>query len=465
LLYDVVVVGAGSAGTLAALYSVKEGGSVLLLDVKDKEKIGEKVCGDAVNAQHFDKAGIPRPSGDVVERRFSSIKVYSPSKKYFLRIRGEGFSVNRLRFGQWLLDMALDGGAGLMASTKVVGARVEGGRVAEVRAVNTNTGEIVYIRGKYYVDASGWTGVLRRNLPSSCGLVRMPAPKDFVVTYREIRPMRRSVEEPETFRIYLDADVAPGGYWWLIPKGETANIGFGVQGGRAVNIRESFSRILSFLGEAVGPEVIDAGSGIVPTRRSLHSLVFGNVIIIGDAAFTANPLHAGGIGPSMLSGKIAGEALRAALDNPSEEEDALWSANKRYVEAYGAKAATLDIVRIYLQSLSNEELEFGMSRGLFSNRDLESLGHAGELPIEDKLRRLIRGIGRCRLLLGLLRAKRYEDRVRRLYKRYPDKAGFPTWVEEVESTFSEFEGRVRSRPSPASSRTSSGSSSGFPSAS
>ncbi|MBS7649486.1 FAD-dependent oxidoreductase, partial [Candidatus Bathyarchaeota archaeon] len=74
---DVIVVGAGTGGCIAAKTVAKAGLSVCLIDCKDAKSIGDKVCGDAIGRHHFNNLGLAYPSGDELERVIMGIKVYS----------------------------------------------------------------------------------------------------------------------------------------------------------------------------------------------------------------------------------------------------------------------------------------------------------------------------------------------------------------------------------------------------
>jgi len=441
--YDIIIVGAGSAGCLAGMTSAEHGSKVLMLDCKDFKEIGKKVCGDAIGSHHFKSVHLKNPPSNAVRSKINSIVVCSPSGNYSYKVEGEGYALNRYEFGRWLLDQALDKGVELKPNTKVTSPIIEKGRVVGVKALDNKTGEIQSFSCKVVVDASGWTGVIRRALPDFHGLVKEPEWRDVAICYREVRKLKRSINNPSSAKIYLDTRIAPGGYWWFFPQGEDlVNIGIGVQGGRGNDPKSLFKENLSSLPILEDSKIIDAGGGVAPTRRSLHSLVAFGVMFAGDSGFTANPMHAGGIGPSMLSGRIAG---RVAVESLSEEDPkkALWRANKEYVKAYGMKAAGLEILRIFLQELSNDDLEFGMERKLITESDLTRLSYGrGDLSVREKAGRIIRGVRRPSILLHLTTVASYMKKVKKLYRDYPEEEDYKGWSEAVYRVFSEFKEKV-----------------------
>ncbi len=61
--YDAIVVGAGTAGCLAAKTMAESGLKVCLIEKKPKEQIGEKICGDALGENHLKTLGLEKPTG------------------------------------------------------------------------------------------------------------------------------------------------------------------------------------------------------------------------------------------------------------------------------------------------------------------------------------------------------------------------------------------------------------------
>ncbi|MGQ9719388.1 MAG: geranylgeranyl reductase family protein [Nitrososphaerales archaeon] len=441
--YDVIVVGAGTAGCLAGMTASELGSKVLMLDCKDFKDIGKKVCGDAIGLQHFKNAGLKDPPSDAIRGRMNSIKVYSPSGAHSYKVEGNGYALNRYRFGRWLLDQALDKGAELKSNTKVTSPIIEDRKIVGVKILDDKTGENKHYLGRVVVDASGWTGTIRRALPEFHGFVKEPDWGDVAVCYREVRELKANLEEPGLAKIYLNSSIAPRGYWWFFPQTESLlNIGIGVQGGLRKDPRALFKEHISGLPIIQGSKVIDAGGGVVPTRRSLHSIVAFGAIFAGDSGFTANPIHGGGIGPSMIAGRIAGRVAVESL-NKDDPNKALWIANKEYTKAYGMKAAGLEVFKIFLQELSNEDLEFGMQKKLITESDLTRLSYGrGGLLVREKAMRIVRGVRRPSILQHLATVASYMKKVKKIYSNYPEEEDYEGWSESVYRLFSEFRKRI-----------------------
>ena len=75
--YDAIVVGAGTAGCLAAKTVSEAGLKVCLIERKRRQEIGEKICGDALGEHHLKTCGLEKPQGGELDRRIEGIKIYS----------------------------------------------------------------------------------------------------------------------------------------------------------------------------------------------------------------------------------------------------------------------------------------------------------------------------------------------------------------------------------------------------
>ena len=443
--YDVIVVGAGTGGCMAAKVLASKGLNVCLIDRKDRRSIGDKVCGDAIGKHHFDELGVPYPSGEEKEGDISGIKIYSPDQETVFRISGlgmTGFMINRWLFGQRLLKYALDAGAVLRDNLHVSSPIVKDGYVQGVSATDLETGVKLKLMSKVTVDASGVSAVIRRKLPPEIGIDVEISREDKVICYREIRQLSREMDEPDFCEIYLDLTAAPGGYCWIFPKSKMrANVGLGVASmPNHPNPKSQLYRYVLSSSLFDSSSIIHGGGGIVPTRRPLDSLVGNGIVVVGDAGCQVNPIHGGGIGPSMMGGKIAGEVIADALEDGDPSLESLWPINVRFMRSYGMKQAGLDVFRIFLQGLTNEDLSYGMKYRLITEDDLlkASLGEDVRLNIGEATRRIFSGLGRLGFLRSLYRMARTVKEAKNLYRRYPNSPSeFPGWKAEVERFFTE----------------------------
>jgi len=444
--YDVIIVGAGSAGCISGYFLSKGGLNVAIFDMKPKERIGEKVCGDAIGKHHFDEVGIPLPSGDERECVFHGVAIYSPNEKYRIIVKGIGYGINRYLFGQRLLKMALDNGCELYDQHYALNPIIDGEYVKGV-VVRDKNGFKKTFYSKITIDASGATAVLRTRLPENFWIYERLKREDMNAAYRVIYEVEEK-QDTTYAKIYLSKKYAPGGYWWSFPKKEyIVNAGIGVQPiESAPNPRKNFEKYIASRREFRNARVVHAGGGIVPTRKPISTMVWNGLIAIGDAAYTCNPIHGGGIGPSMLSGKLAAETILNAFekDDPGNINN-LWILNKKYMEKYGVKQAALDILRMLLQRFSDDDLNFIFEKKIVSGEEVEVIGYEGEIELSviRKIGKAISLLSKPSLLKKVVKVREYMKAVEKLYYNYPTTpTKFSEWRNKVNNIYKEYITRV-----------------------
>ena len=439
--YDLLVVGAGVAGCMAARVGAERGLSVCIIDVKPRDRIGEKVCADAIGKHHFDRLGLAYPKGVELKARIKGVRVFSPSRRISYFVEGEGFIVNRKPFGQRLLKEALDAGAELLDKTKALGPIVKDGFVVGVEAKRPQVGKLE-IYAEVTIDASGFLATIRSNMPPEAGFPSWIDRRDYCVGYREVRELKGGLEEPDVCHIYLSSILAPGGYAWVFPAGEgRANVGLGVQAVEGhPNPRALLYEHLLSWPMFKGSRVLEAGGWFIPTRRPLENMAWNGLLLAGDAACQANPLHGGGIGQSLLGGSLAAEVASDAIEAGDVSLKALWAYNVQFMRLMGARNAELDVFRIFLQKLTDDEIEYGMSKKLIGEEDLArvSEGESISLSALDKLSRALRALGRPGFLRRLSRTLKLMKEVRQHYEAYPASPDrFKSWEEKARALFEE----------------------------
>jgi geranylgeranyl reductase family protein len=426
LNFDVIVVGAGTAGCLAAKTTAESGLKVCLIERKSREAIGEKVCGDALGEHHLKSVGLEKPQSGELEKRIEGIKIYSPDMETVFTVRHEdfvGYLLNRRLFGQWLLKKALDKGAVLLDATQCLEPIIEKGFVVGVFARNLKTGEKITVRSKVVVDSSGFFAVVRRKLPEDMGIEREVANEDVEACYREIRQLKQESKDANFCEIYLNQKVTPGGYTWIFPKGGAkVNVGLGVcMHGKFPNPKKQLYQHVLTKPLFEGSLLLDGGAWYDPTRRPLDNMVGNGVIITGDAACLVNPIHGGGIGPSMLSGYLAGRTIVEAFEKGDFSKKSLWQYNCRYMELYGTKQAGLDVFRFLLLKSRDEDLSYGMKYKLLTEEDVlkAGLGEEFHLKISETAKRVFRGLRRLSFLNKLRVTVNFMEQVKAHYMNYP----------------------------------------------
>jgi digeranylgeranylglycerophospholipid reductase len=424
--YDAIVIGAGTAGCLAAKIMAEAGLRTCIIERKPKEEIGEKICGDALGEHHLAFLGLEKPTRGELEKRIEGVQIYSPDKNSVFTIADKdfiGYILNRRLFGQWLLRKATDGGAVLRDSTQFLEPILEKGVVSGVKVRNPS-GKKQQLKSKVVVDASGFIGVVRRKLPKNMQIETIIQNEDVEACYREIRQLKQENENTNYCEIYLDGKVTPGGYTWIFPKGGAkVNVGLGIR--MCDNFpnpkKQLYEHVLS-KEQFEGSLLLSGGAWWDPTRRPLDNMVGDGVIIVGDAASLVNPIHGGGIGPSMLSGFFAGQTIVEALEKGDSDQASLWNYNMKYMNTYGKKQASLDIFRLFLIASSDSDLNYGMGCKLVTEDDVlrAAMGESFHLNITETAKRVFRGRKRMGFLKKLKLTVDMMQELKVHYDIYPE---------------------------------------------
>jgi len=431
LQYDLIVVGAGCAGCMAASTASKLGVKTLLLDRKAEAMIGDKVCGDGLGSHHLDYLGLSLPS-ECYYATSPGSEVHSPDFKSVFRTEDESsraISLKRHEFGRFMLRMATSAGAELVDGFHVSCPMLDGGIVVGIKGIGKD-GTKSY-SAKVVADCSGMASAVRRGIPD--GRLSRPLPKgDVMACYREIRGIKG--KPPELCQIFLDMEKTPGGYAWIFPMGEElVNVGLGIKSDSGLNPRELFNRHIAPMAILSGSTLVNGGGGLVPTTGPMDYMVYDGLMIAGDAANTVSPIHGGGIGSSMRSGRILGEVCAEAISLGSVTMQGLWDYNRRYMAAYGAKQASLNIFRKFLQASTNDELNFGMAHKIVRPEDILFASKYGDLKlsITEKATRAFRGIGRLDFIVRLRRTAHCMKAMKKLYTEYPRFVDLDGWLTKV----------------------------------
>jgi geranylgeranyl reductase family protein len=304
---DVLVVGAGPAGSRAAEAAARAGASVLMVDKRDE--VGLPVqCAEFLPRRVAMDLGLPEVSiAQDVEGTLTHIGGEVASTR-----RNPGCIVRRDVVDRVLASRAVEAGAELWTSTMVTGARVDGeGATVKLSWKGREGGSVV--RAGLIVGADGPR--------STIGAVVSSLNTSMVVAHQVTVELAEPSSDTE---VYLDP-AFPGGYGWLFPKGDVANVGVGVDIAMGGSSKEGLDRLLGLLGDRLG-KVVGSTGGFVPVGGRLPT-VHDRVLLAGDAAGHTHPITGGGIHQAVEAGRLAGEAAAAFVAGDE-------AAPTRYAEAF-----------------------------------------------------------------------------------------------------------------------------------
>ncbi|MHA2231658.1 MAG: NAD(P)/FAD-dependent oxidoreductase [Candidatus Hodarchaeales archaeon] len=384
-LFDIAVIGAGIAGCLAARTAQRAGLSVALLDRKPGKKIGWKVCGDGLGTRHLrwlGDLGVGFSPTELIECLPDTACLVSPDKQTTIDIslNGKLATINRYALGQLLFSDLEAGGVEIFYKAPVHSFRHE---EEDIIVRGRNDGP--QVRARTVVDASGVNSAIRRHLAVKDASLQL-TPSEKYVCHRAIIKIK-SAWDSTTMRFEFDQIYFRGGYAWIFPKTEPfLNIGLGIPGHRVQQGSPKATFKEYFKGRFEISQIVEERGGSVPTTHPLATNVFDKFILIGDAGQVVNPIHGGGIGSSLYSGYLAGQTVVDAFERGDASQTSLWKFNTNLFQRYGARFMLLNLFRLLLQSLSNDQLnqcfaeELLPFNQLFFLRDYAALRAALETP-------------------------------------------------------------------------------------
>jgi len=331
--YDVVVVGAGPAGSVAAREAAELGLSVLLLE--KRQEIGSPVrCAEGIAHDMLAPFIEPDPRWTSTTVTRAQIAVIENGTTVVKRAEGgKGYILERRVFDRVLAEEAARAGAQVMVKTAATGLLLEDGAVRGIFArgpAGTMEIECDIVIGADGVESQvgPWAG-----LDTTLPLKDIMACAQYLLAGIEI--------DPACCYYYIGQEVAPGGYAWVFPKGDgKANVGLGVQADlatdSALNYLDRFIEGQSHLAQGSPVTLVVGG---VPVAPPLPRLVADGLMLVGDAARQVDPLTGGGIANAMMAGRLAAQVAAQAIAAGDISAQALALYEERWMAARGRKMA------------------------------------------------------------------------------------------------------------------------------
>lgn len=347
--YDIVVVGGGPAGSVAATEAARGGAQVLIVD--RSTRIGDPVrCGELIRSRSLE-AFLPEP-GPWVVNRFDSYRIVVPSGTAVRYHDPAGACLlDRRIFDQELLARAVSASASVATETCVSGLLWRGDRVVGI--VAERGGERVEIGARIVIGTDGVGSRVARfaGINSTLGMKQMAATAFAVARHP------RFAQQCE---LHFGSALAPGGYVWVFAKGDgTANVGAGVAGA-FLGDSTAAAYLRAFLDRrypGAGHEPLRAGG--IPISMPLPKMTGPGVMLAGDAARQVNPLTGAGIHTAMLAGRLCGLVAAQSIQAGDQSGEALSEYERLWREKTGEFHRRSYRARRTLDTLSDEQLDEG----------------------------------------------------------------------------------------------------------
>lgn len=313
--YDVVIVGAGPAGSSAAYTAAKNGSKVALLEKEGK--IAQTVRTSGVTwIKDVKKFGIPKDC-------YNEIKNYSfcsPNNKVTISDKEPRAVVLDVRKTyQWLATQAENEGADIFVNTNVNGIlKNSQGKICGVKA---SSKEDYIFNSKIVIDASGFQSVVAKFLGVATQWERFGAGAEYEAYAEHV--------DSDTWWLMVGQKYSPAGYAWIFPvKKDVVRIGVGI--GKPESSADPKVRLKELLDTKLGPikdlgiiTPIEFHYGLIPNDGLSRKTVYDNLILVGDSAGQANPLVLEGIRYAIMFGRVAGEVCANAIKSGDTSEKSL----------------------------------------------------------------------------------------------------------------------------------------------
>lgn len=351
---DVLIIGAGPAGSIAAREASKNGVETLIID--KKSEIGTpKRCGEGILDGVLERVGI-KEDERWIARHIDGARLVAPdnTSAWFtsenLETPATGIILERKVFDKHVTMDAIRCGATVMLKTEAVGIRrVDDYLLVDIESFNS---EYTQVKAKVVIGADGPEGRVGNwlGLNTKVALSEMESGIQYEMT-------NLNLEKSDTIEFYFGS-VAPGGYAWIFPKGyDTANVGIDVSSVKAEkSALEYLNDFVAGNSQTKNGEIVEINAGGNPLCGVFDEIISDNLMLVGDAAGCVSPITGGGIDTALESGMIAGRVAAKAV-----KEDDFSKSNLQeyadYVEEHIAKKfRKLINVRDFIYNLEDEDM-------------------------------------------------------------------------------------------------------------
>ena len=319
--FDVLVVGAGPAGSTAAYRLAEAGASVLLADRARFPR--DKPCGGGLTMRAVRQ--LPFSVEPVVEDRTRSVRLGLDFRGRFERTTEQPLVLmtQRSRLDAFLAEQAAQAGAHFHD-----GARVNDLELLDEGVRATVNGHKVAATWLFCADGVNGT---------SSRAIGLDGGRTYGVALEGNVPYGVVDEDEYRGRLFLELANVPGGYGWVFPKGDHVNVGVGGWEREGPRLRQHLARFCREYG--IPESSLENVRGYrLPLLHARARLTEGRAALLGDAAGLVDPLSGDGIYEALLSAKLAAEAVVAG-DLEAYDRELRRALSSQLAAAWGAKVA------------------------------------------------------------------------------------------------------------------------------
>ncbi len=296
-MYDVLIVGAGPAGSTAARLCALAGLKTALVDKSRFPR--QKTCGGAVSGRALSYLDFPLPAAFAEDECFGA-RIFCGLHSVIVRKEQRlALLVDREQFDELLLNKAVEAGARFLPGEEAV--RVHVGNESIVLHTNKGVHETLFLVG-----ADGVHSVIAQSVrpPLSTVETAIALVTHAAVNASSIDPQRKGFVD-------MHFGAAPQGYAWVFPRRAYHSVGIM---GVASRFSHAYAALSGFCRD-IGMPVAAVRGHLIPLGGIKRKITSRRVLLVGDAAGFVDPFHGEGIAYAILSGKLAAESLCRVLLN------------------------------------------------------------------------------------------------------------------------------------------------------
>ncbi len=447
--YDVVVIGAGTAGLFIARKLAMLDHSVLVIEKQNRESCGSKMDQFHIAQSSFKKYGIPRPENNFEEfiTTQEGTTIVSPNFEFRKFMKYPIYVLRFQYFVQRLIKLAKEIGVDFEFEAEYQQGIFEDKVLRGVKILKYDV--ILEYYGKIIIDTTGSDASVRRSLPSDYHMETFP-----VNDSEKMYVIQRVVkwENPEENPAKIEKGISYTYYktWFAQHFLENASI-FG--NGQPEGFQNTEKAFDIFNQKFPVPKYtqIEEHRATTTYRRSPYSLVSDAFACVGDSACMTEPHSGEGVKCAWGACELLIEKIHKILSQDRVIEYVsrkdLWEVNVHYFRNQGAKLAGLLSQIPEAANLSAEDVNFLFKKDIiFSSKDFEDMNQYYELKIDGKRMRkiaktviggLLTGKLTFKAVKSMLGSMKMSGQVREHYEQYPDKILlFPAWKEKADKLWS-----------------------------
>ena len=345
--YDVVVIGAGPAGSVTSRFAAENGASVLMLE-RDREPGIPVRCAEGVS--HRGIAPFIEIDKRWIANQIDVAKLHAPNgESAYMYNNGTGYVLERRIFDTALGDLAVKRGVHLITKADALDLVWNNNKIAGIKY--KYFGKIRTVKCNMVIGADGvesrvgrWAGI-----KTAVRLEDINTCVQYTLSDIDV--------ENNACEFYFGSTISPGGYIWVFPKSEnTANVGIGLAGHLA---HEKGPK--EYLDEFIEKHFPDAKItytvfGGVPISATLKEIVRDNIMLVGDAARQVNPITGGGVVQGMLAGSIAGKVTAEAVKTRKFDAKFLKKYHREWDKRLGNTLKTMFELKERFLRMNDEKL-------------------------------------------------------------------------------------------------------------